>query len=491
MSSTSSSALGAAVVALLASACVERGAPEPPRLLHVSPVSTFNTAPTLLSVEGEHFYLRGVLTLAGPAGADSAFQLWVGDVALEEVRRLDSAHLEGRLPEGVAPGTYSLRLIDPWGREVALPEAVTVRGRRGAVLHAKASAPTVVQVGNTLEVMVEVTNEGDTAAEAVDVQAGPLTGSGSASLFQKSSPSPLAPGERVLHRLLLRTKGVGEVSFSLTASGIDGFWQRPVVGEPVTVGPVRVVSPPVLVGTVTAQPNPVAVGQALLISAEVANQGQGTVRDFLPTATMMGDAGLTQLTTPLPRDLTDAGIERFTFSFEANAAGEATVVVDGRGTSSATGLPVFLTLTSTPSVRVLRPPALSALVTTTPTGADVGEVFSLSVVVRNEGEEDAEQVALDVTTIGAGRVSPLSSPPAQTVPGSGSAVFLLAFEAAAPGPVRFDVSGLGVSAQGRQATRLGCKWSLVQIQSPRPFEGPDSQREIRGSQGLRFASDRR
>lgn len=431
--------------------CVEGSAPPPPALLQVSPSSTLDSEPTELTIEGDRFLRRGVLGLTTGAHVEGGFALWLGAVPLEPVHWRDPQHLEALLPAGSPVGTWPLRLVDPWGREVVLDDAVTVRRLGGAQLTATGAAPRSVQQGNTALLVLTVTNEGDTAAEAVAVTASSTTGPGGASLLQLPLAAPLEPGARHVFTLPFRTTAPGEVFFSTTLEGLDARFRVPRSTGPVLVGPVTVFSPPVLNVTATAQPVVLAVGEVLEVAAVVSNTGATAVRQFQPAAVLVGDAGFSGLDVPVAQELLPGSTRTFPAHFAATRAGEASFVVEGEGRAADTDLPVFSSPVATMNVRVLRPPSLVASVSVTPAQPTLGDVLQVEVELSNTGEEDATAVGVTAVATGSGDATALSSAARQDVAAGGSARFPLTFLATRIGGLRFQVSAAGTSARGGQA----------------------------------------
>jgi hypothetical protein len=98
----------------------------------VSPDTVMNDAPAMLRISGGGFWEKGRADLdaAGASANGDGFRISLhgsaGEIALSEVRRHDEHTLYATLAAGVAPGRWSLEVVDPRGRHASLANALDV-----------------------------------------------------------------------------------------------------------------------------------------------------------------------------------------------------------------------------------------------------------------------------------------------------------------------------------------------------------------------------
>lgn len=121
----------AIIASLLPTAgCRELG--PPPAISRVEPSAARNYGPTALHVFGERFVPRLWIDLDQPSRStvSTSFTLELVSpertVALGDVTRVDDTELIGTVPPLTPPGTYAMRVIDPWGRSALLDRAFTL-----------------------------------------------------------------------------------------------------------------------------------------------------------------------------------------------------------------------------------------------------------------------------------------------------------------------------------------------------------------------------
>lgn len=103
-----------------------------PAISRVAPPAARNYGPTALHVFGERFAPRPWLDLDQPSRSTFSTSFTVElvspvrTVALEDVTRVDDTQLIGTVPPLTDPGTYTVRVTDPWGRSALLDGAFTL-----------------------------------------------------------------------------------------------------------------------------------------------------------------------------------------------------------------------------------------------------------------------------------------------------------------------------------------------------------------------------
>ena len=103
-----------------------------PSVLAVSPSSFTAGAAVELTVTGTDFHpvVRGDLSAPDQGELDLAFDIALteGDLeaALVDIEWIDDRELRGWAPDGLIPGSYAIRVIDPRGASAVLSSAITV-----------------------------------------------------------------------------------------------------------------------------------------------------------------------------------------------------------------------------------------------------------------------------------------------------------------------------------------------------------------------------
>jgi hypothetical protein len=110
-----------------AMACHETGEPGP-RPSTVAPVSGMENAPTRITITGEGLLplVRTDFANGGASTLDATFHVRLGATPLLDVAPGAPGTLDATVPAGLAPGRYTLTVMDPEGREGALPDAFEV-----------------------------------------------------------------------------------------------------------------------------------------------------------------------------------------------------------------------------------------------------------------------------------------------------------------------------------------------------------------------------
>jgi hypothetical protein len=127
--SPSARASRAAAVVLIAVALAGCGGADPPSPtpLSVTPDRGSAGSATPVVVHGSSFTVLTVQPASGGGpSVDDTFQAWMGDLPLQDVRRVDAETLSAIVPAGLTPGSKTLRVQGPFGTSGELPNAFTV-----------------------------------------------------------------------------------------------------------------------------------------------------------------------------------------------------------------------------------------------------------------------------------------------------------------------------------------------------------------------------
>ncbi|MGI5863321.1 MAG: hypothetical protein ACOX6T_14870, partial [Myxococcales bacterium] len=114
--------LAALGLAVALSACTSGSRPVS-ELVAVIPSRAVEGAPVAISIHGKGFGPRVFSDFGGEPRVDTRFVARLGNTTLRQVRLEADGTLSAVIPEGVAPGTYDLVVVDPWEQEATLPAA--------------------------------------------------------------------------------------------------------------------------------------------------------------------------------------------------------------------------------------------------------------------------------------------------------------------------------------------------------------------------------
>src|SRR5690242_15461145 len=122
----------AILASLLPTAGCRRDLGPLPAIGRVAPSAALNHESIPLYVFGEHFIPKALLDLDQPSSSVVSTNFTVElvsperTVKLDNVNRVDDTELVGTVPSLTAPGTYTVRVTDPWGRSALLDGAFTL-----------------------------------------------------------------------------------------------------------------------------------------------------------------------------------------------------------------------------------------------------------------------------------------------------------------------------------------------------------------------------
>jgi hypothetical protein len=103
-----------------------------PELASVSPTTLRIALGGFITLAGHNFVPRTTVDFERPSASqvDATFTVQLEGVGqvfeLASVTRIDSESVSARVPAGLSPGLYGLRLTDPRGHEASLPAALTL-----------------------------------------------------------------------------------------------------------------------------------------------------------------------------------------------------------------------------------------------------------------------------------------------------------------------------------------------------------------------------
>jgi large repetitive protein len=383
-----------AVLTLAACGGSDLPAPVPTSM---TPARGFGANATPVQIQGDGFAVRTVQSSTGGAPTvDETFQAWLGDVPLQDVRRVDGQTLSATVPAGLAPGVKPLRVQGPFGTSGTLQNAFTVEGSALASMSATISAtPATVSVGQSITVRLTVTNGGTSEATGVAPISIAVTGTGAVGAPTGPDPATiasLAPGASGTFTWTYPTTGAGTLSFSGSASATDGFSGTTVTAatDPALPAQVTVELPTALTATLPAS-GAAAVGREFTVTVTVANSGGAAANGVVPAVPTVAPAGRAALKAgtgavpPSAASLAPGASATFTFTFVAGTtAGPVTFSSSASGTDANSGATVTSAVAMSGSFTI-GSAGMSATLTPAPATVSSGQPFTLTLSVNNPG----------------------------------------------------------------------------------------------------------
>ena len=488
----SSARLAAAACAGLValSACGQPVAPEfAPAPERMTPRGGPAARATTASIAGR-FYLTATERVAGDGvWVDLGFRAALDGVALEGVTWVSQGELRAQVPAGLAPGPHALTVTSPAGSAGTLPAAWLTSEQAPAQLVLSARLPAVVSAGQEFTAGFTASNPGGVDASEVTLQ---LTTSGPAAARITSLPVsrtvPAGGSESLPARLVAAAPGA--LDWSATAAGTDVVSGLALAGS--ATGTLLVESAPALTAAPGPAPAAVSVGQAFELAVEVTNSGGAGVLGLALAEPLAAGPGALKLTSlPAPQDLPGGASRTFRFGYLAEAAGAATLSVEGQGQDANGAGAVPLPRARWGSVLVQAPAALSAALAA-PAAVSVGQTASVTLTLRNTGGAGALSAApglLSLTPAGVAAVASGSSPASAALAPGASQDFTWSFTALASGVAAFSVDAHALDANSGQTVTVApaTATSAVQRRAALALASSTSSAVVEVGQALTFS----
>jgi hypothetical protein len=365
--------------------------PEASELLSVDPPRGYAGADQPITIVGSGFAPEVTQDLGEAEGVktDATFTATLGGTELRDVTFVDAETLTAVVPSGIDVGTHQLEVTTPFDETLTLAAAYS----------ATASAAPELLLANPSDVV----NDADTD---VAVSGTSLSGAAMELVDADGNATALATADA-------QDDGVTVTIPAATAAG-DYTVRATVEGLSADlVDALTVHEPAALSVTVTPSPTTVSEDDAFTLTVTVANDGATDATAVAPDTPTLGGAGSATLVSgpvPTSADIAVGESTSFTFNYTGDGAGDVTLALRARGTNQYSGREVVSDeVTSTP-VLVEVPATLSASFTT-PARVSIGQTFTISMDVTNDGESTATGVApILQAPAGAGALTQVDGP---------------------------------------------------------------------------------
>ncbi len=364
-----------------------------------------NIAPSALGLSGS----GNATLLSGPVPAVWPVLLPGESASFSWTYRADAA---GQVRwTGSASGTDG-----PGGFTVQSPPATsnTVTIARPATLSASFSGPGTASIGQTFTIELQVTNQGDVAANGISPTPPTLSGSGSATLLSGPDPASLPllqPGESGTFRWTYQATGAGTVTWNGQVQGTDSVSGQALSANASPTS-VTIQRPAALSCALVARPIIAPTGATLYVTMTVANTGDATAVAVVPSPlAISGSGGVELIDGPIGAPLTIPGQSSglIVWRYRGLTAGNLRWHGWASGQDGNTGASISSPLCDSNWSALYPAPYLESSLSASPDGVGLGETVTVWMRVQNVGQEQAFNVTPSALT--------LSSPPLFTLTG--------------------------------------------------------------------------
>ncbi|MFL5365539.1 MAG: hypothetical protein ACJ781_08700 [Myxococcales bacterium] len=451
----SSSRLTTLLAVALAGAACHKGPPATfaPTVSRVDPAGGPQGSDVSIIIAGEHFYAR-VAESHGGVRIDDGYEASLDGIPLRDVVRVSDTELRAVVPAGLPAGQHVLLVTSPFDQTASLARGYVVSDVPPARLVAFTKAPAQVSTGQSFTIDIEVQNAGGASAVGVSPSALQIGGTATVTTTGAAPAAQDIPGgeSRVFSFAMVATHA-GSISVAASASGTDQVSQRPVVA-PSATGEVVVQQRGALQSVAQAPaPQVVSVGQTVSLTIVATNSGTATA-DALSFPVPAVGPSLQLVSSPAPQDVAGAmGTASLTWTYQAVQPGIESPSVDGGiALDCNDGAPIPAPGALWPNVVVQAPARISVSPGAVPAKVSVGQTFTVTAVVTNNGEATAKAVLPVVTPVGTAAATVLGKPPpAADIGGGASATFSFSLKVTTSGTLSVSFAAAGSDANSAAA----------------------------------------
>ena len=330
-----------------------------------------------------------------------------------------TVHLVGLVAaESRGPAMLTLQLS---GQDAFDGSAVDVRTSATVQLVTPASlsvatvpVPDLVSVGQSMDLVATVANQGDVDALAVTVGPPTISGPGGAVVDSAPPPQDIPAGASRTFHVAAHATSPGALFFTGTAAGSDAITGLPI-SVPTNWPIVFVQAAAQISARWLTVPPMVVPGQSFTATLGVSNGGEALARDVAPVpnppsvAATSGSTSLSASPAQAPVDVPGGSTAVFSWTFTAAGTppDSLTLSAGASGADSNSGVPLSAGSVTSPAIALRTPSALVASLSA-PAAALRGDTFTATLAVTDSGG------------VGVNALTPSLAPPS----GTGSAQIL-------------------------------------------------------------------
>lgn len=314
--------------------------------------------------------------------------------------------------------------------------------------------PDLVSVGQSLDLVATVANQGDVDALGVAVGNLTITGPGGAAIDAIPPAQDIPAGASRTFHVAAHATSPGAVFFGTSVSASDA-----ITGGPVSVQAswdiVFVQAAAQLSARWLTVPQMTSPGRTFTATFGVTNTGEALARDVVPlpnppaVVALSGSAGLSTSQAPLPVDVPGGSTAVFSWTFAVSGTAPASLQLSagGSGTESNAGTALSAPSATSSAISVQTPSGLSATLTAA-SAALRGDTFLVTLAVTDSGGIGVNSLTPSLAFAGTGAAQIVSgpTPASQNVAGGGTTSFTWTCSAIANGAVALSAQVSGTDA---------------------------------------------
>jgi len=319
--------------------------------------------------------------------------------------------------------------------------------------------PPAASVDTELTVKMTVSNGGHATARAVAPDTLGLSGTGAATLVTGPEPATadIAQGESATFTFRYRASAAGTLVLTGGARGTDANSGAEVIAENMSSAAVELTTPAKL-EAVASLPAQLQTGQTFLATVIVRNTGTSLARRVVASpmqpasVTVSGSAAIAFTQPPLPVDIPGGETVAITWAASVTGTGVAAMTARVRGQDAPSGVDVESAAVRSGDAAVAAPSGLAIASLTLPTNINRGQLFNVTMVVRNTTAGALTAVrpvpaatAFDVT--GGARATAQGTVAPQDVAAGATATFVMSYreDGTSAGTLVFNAGARGTA----------------------------------------------
>ncbi|HYR20514.1 MAG TPA: hypothetical protein VEQ15_13540 [Myxococcales bacterium] len=305
-------------------------------------------------------------------------------------------------------------------------------------------------VGQTVQLLLDVTNSGQAAALQFTPAAPAASGPGAQ--IASSPPAADVPGGATLtFTWTISAQAAASVSFSVAGSATDANSSAAVPLAAATSPALLIQTPAQLSAAARLSAAQVDVGQSFQLLLDVTNAGQAGAAVAPGTPALVGTGAAQVTSAPAGQTVPGLSTRTFAWTFSPMQKGTLRFTVGASASDVNSGASVDPAPATSPSLLAQVPAALSASIGVSPATVNTGQPATVSLTVANSGEAAVQAVSPALTVGGAGATLVSGPTPANaTIAGASGQTFTWSYRGAATGTATFSATASGTGANTGQ-----------------------------------------
>ena len=314
--------------------------------------------------------------------------------------------------------------------------------------------PDLVSVGQSLDLVATVTNQGDVDALGVAVGNLTIAGPGGAAIDTTPPAQDIPAGTSRTFHVAAHATSPGAVFFGATVTASDAITGG-LVSVPATWDIVFVQAAAQLSVRWLTVPQMIAPSLSFTATFGVTNTGEALARDVVPVpdppavAALSGSATLSTAQTQAPVDVPGGSTAVFSWTFAVSGAAPASLQLSAgaSGTDSNSASALSAPPATSNVISVETPAALSATLTT-PAAALRGDTFTVTLAVTDSGGAGVNSLLPSLAFTGTGSAQIVSgpTPASQNLAGNSTTSFTWTCSAITNGAIALSAQVNGTDA---------------------------------------------